>query len=125
VFSIGVIFYILLCGEAPFNGKSAKDILDNILKGDFTMDGPIWSHISPQAKNLIKEMLCRQDDRLTAEEAVCHPYFDEIMRDAEEGISRQVVQNVGRALTNLRTFNSSNKMRQSCLGYLVQHFTSV
>jgi calcium-dependent protein kinase len=59
VFSIGVIFYILLCGEPPFNGKSAKDVLDNILKGDYSMDGPIWSHISPQGKNLIKEMLCR------------------------------------------------------------------
>ena len=70
-------------------------------------------------------MLCPQDDRLTAEEAACHPYFDEMQRNSEEGVSSQVVQTVGRALENLRTFNANNKMKQSCLGYLVQHFTSV
>jgi len=47
VWSIGVIFYILLCGCAPFNGDSAKEILDNILKGEFSMEGSIWQQVSP------------------------------------------------------------------------------
>ena len=32
---------------------------------------------------------------------------------------------MGRALQNLRSFTSNNKIKQCCLGYLVQHFTSV
>ena len=31
---------------------------------------------------------------------------------------------VGKALQNLRTFNSDNRVKQACLGFLVKHFTS-
>jgi calcium-dependent protein kinase len=53
VFSIGVIFFIILSGQAPFQGPTAKDVLDAILKGTYSMTGPVWSHVSQGAKDLI------------------------------------------------------------------------
>jgi calcium-dependent protein kinase len=36
IWSIGVIMYILLCGEPPFNGEEDDEIIDKIRKGKFT-----------------------------------------------------------------------------------------
>jgi len=50
VWSIGVIFYMLLCGQPPFKGNSGKEVLDSVMKGDYSTEGPIWQSISPAAK---------------------------------------------------------------------------
>ena len=57
IWSCGVILYILLCGVPPFWGESEQQIFDSILKGhlDFTSDP--WPHISPEAKDCVRQML--------------------------------------------------------------------
>ena len=35
IWSLGVILYILLCGEPPFNGDSDEKIMEKILKGKY------------------------------------------------------------------------------------------
>lgn len=57
VYSIGVIYYTLLCGYPPYDGISGEEVLSEILKGDLRFEGPIWNSISPKAKALIKKML--------------------------------------------------------------------
>jgi hypothetical protein len=37
-----VILYILLSGQPPFYGASAKDVTEAILKGDITFNDPVW-----------------------------------------------------------------------------------
>lgn len=49
VFSIGVILYILLSGQPPFFGASAKDVTESILKGEFNFNDPVWQYVSPGA----------------------------------------------------------------------------
>lgn len=53
VWSIGVILYILLSGEPPFNGSTDQQIVENIKGGEFSMSGPAWDDISNEAKDLI------------------------------------------------------------------------
>lgn len=57
VWSIGVVLYILLSGKAPFDAKTDEDIIKAILKGEYSMDEPIWEEISDDAKSLIKRMM--------------------------------------------------------------------
>jgi serine/threonine protein kinase len=73
---MGVVLYIMLSGKPPFGGRSNKEIIENVLKGSYSLSGPIWEKISPQAKDLISKLLDRQADmRLTAEEAYQHPWI--------------------------------------------------
>lgn len=81
--SMGVVLYIMLSGKPPFGGRSNKEIIENVLKGQYSLTSPIWEKISDQAKDLISKLLERQADmRLTAEEAYQHPWIQQ-QRDKE------------------------------------------
>ena len=63
--------YILLCGYAPFKGKSNKEIFDKILTGKFSFASSEWKNVTREAKVLIKRMLTfNPDERFTAEQAL-------------------------------------------------------
>ena len=68
--SMGVVLFIMLSGKPPFGGRSNKEIIENVLKGTYSLASPVWEKISDSAKDLISKLLDRQADmRLTAEEA--------------------------------------------------------
>ena len=57
VWSSGVILYILLSGTPPFSGKNESEIMMNVQKGNFSLEGNNLKHVSDEAKDLIKQML--------------------------------------------------------------------
>lgn len=76
--SMGVVLFIMLSGKPPFGGKSNKEIIDNVLKGEYSFKNPVWENISDNAKDLLAKLLERQADvRLTAEEAYNHPWIQQ------------------------------------------------
>jgi calcium-dependent protein kinase len=77
IWSAGVILYILLSGQFPFEGTSNTEILRNVMKGDFNLASGVWTRISIHAKDLIKKMLTKNPaHRISAELALKHPWFD-------------------------------------------------
>lgn len=57
VFSLGVILYFILSGDLPFNSDENDLIVQKTIEGDYNMNGRSWDIISDQAKNLIQNML--------------------------------------------------------------------
>ena len=57
VWSIGVLMYILLSGQPPFDGDDDAAIIEKIRVGKYSIDGKIWDNVSAEAKILIKRML--------------------------------------------------------------------
>lgn len=57
IWSVGVILYMLLSGNPPFNGSSDLQIIEAVKKGDFEINGGVWDEISPAAKDLTIRML--------------------------------------------------------------------
>ncbi len=50
-------------------------LFEKIKKGNYDADDPIWENISPEAKDVVAKLLTVDSDkRLTAEEALGHPW---------------------------------------------------
>ncbi|KAK2920159.1 serine/threonine-protein kinase 33 [Channa argus] len=57
VWSIGVVMYMLLCGEPPFVSKTKESLLAEIMKKEVKFNQPIWAKVSDGAKNLLTCLL--------------------------------------------------------------------
>jgi serine/threonine protein kinase len=76
IWSIGVVAYILLCGNPPFNGDFDNAIFESIKKGHFEFSTQSWSNKSDLVKDFIKCLLRRDPQkRFTAKEAFLHPWI--------------------------------------------------
>lgn len=75
LWSAGVMLYAMLCGYPPFYGEEKEDILDMVKKQVFDYDGEEWDKISADAKDLVSKLLVKDDQRLTAEEALQHQWM--------------------------------------------------
>ena len=92
------MLYILLCGYPPFYGDDNQEILQMVSKGVFDFDGEEWDDISKEAKDLIKKLITKPERRLTAQEALKHPF---IRKRCDKSIDQKV----------LKKFNLSNMKR--------------
>ncbi|KAK9801988.1 hypothetical protein WJX73_007147 [Symbiochloris irregularis] len=76
LWSAGVVLFILLGGYPPFFDESEPALFNQIRKGSFTFDDPVWDTITADAKNLISSLLSVDaSKRLTAEQALNHPWI--------------------------------------------------
>ena len=75
IWSAGVILYILLSGDPPFNGPSDAAIYKKISERKFNFPEKKWRNISNDAKDLICHMLVPEKERYTAEDVLKHPWF--------------------------------------------------
>ncbi|EDV26912.1 uncharacterized protein TRIADDRAFT_49991 [Trichoplax adhaerens] len=76
VWSIGVIMYMLLCGEGPFIADDEDKLFELIKKGEITFNQPIWKTVSDSAKELLQRILCvNTAKRYTAKEILNHSWI--------------------------------------------------
>ena len=76
IWSAGVILYVLLSGEPPFNGPSDGAIYSKIKKMEFNFPAHKWKSISPEAKDLLGHMLATENERYSASQVLSHPWFE-------------------------------------------------
>lgn len=57
IFSLGLIFHILLVGYSVFPGKTYNDILKQNRQSDISFDGSVYEKLDPSALDLLKKML--------------------------------------------------------------------
>ena len=82
MFSVGVIFYIILTGRPLFKGNTPDEILEKNTKCEYTLSDRQWESISETAKDLCLKLLVEDPDvRITASAALDHPWFGQ----SEEG----------------------------------------
>jgi len=83
LWAIGVLTYIMLCGEAPFGGYGGNETLlelrQNILRGKFSFDKPdksVWASVSDEAKDFIRTLLVTDPrQRPSSEQAQENPWI--------------------------------------------------
>jgi calcium-dependent protein kinase len=76
--SCGVLMYILLCGEPPFQGNNEEEIFQKIKKCQYNFKPKEFNEVSNNCKDLIKKLLePKKKKRIKASEALKHPFFSE------------------------------------------------
>uniref|UniRef100_A0A3P9N963 calcium/calmodulin-dependent protein kinase n=1 Tax=Poecilia reticulata TaxID=8081 RepID=A0A3P9N963_POERE len=75
IWACGVILYILLVGYPPFWDEDQHKLYQQIKAGAYDFPSPEWDTVTPEAKNLINQMLTiNPAKRITAQEALKHPW---------------------------------------------------
>ena len=74
--SCGILMYILLTGDLPFEGETEIEIFDNIKKYNINFNTGELKNVSNNCMNLLKSLLDpKKKNRITALEALKHPFF--------------------------------------------------
>jgi len=85
MWSCGIILYAMFCGYLPFKLKDDEPLrvlYKQILKGNIPMVTSMWAHVSEDAKDLVMKLLVTNpNERLTAKQAMAHPWFKRVFRD--------------------------------------------
>ena len=77
MWSFGVILYLLITGHTPFNGSNPQELLESVLDATYSMDESDWKYFSENAKDMVSKLLVKDPSkRLTAGEALKHPWFE-------------------------------------------------
>lgn len=105
VWSMGVICYVLLAGYPPFYDEDQKRLFKKIKEGRYHFHEDYWSNTSPEAIDMIRQMLCvDQSKRWSADQLLRHPWITM----GDENL-------VGRDLTSsiavMRKFNARRRLR--------------
>jgi len=113
MWSTGVIIYVSLSGQFPFNED--VDIEDQIKNAQFMYPPKPWSCVSQEAINCIKHCLVvRREYRYSVDQALNDPFFNneltkQDLKDLEERIGQVWITNLRRPFT---TFNSEDSIEQ-------------
>jgi len=109
VWSCGIIMYFLLCGHPPFMGNTEKRVLEKVAKGLFEFKDEEWRHISGEAVDLVRKLLeITPENRITAEEALNHPWF----KAAGANKENENKSASGKVLKNLQQFRAGKKYKK-------------
>lgn len=78
IWSLGVVLYMLLSGDPPFNGETGKIINNNIIIGKYYFNNIIWDKITFSAIDLVKSMIeYIPKKRLDINQVLDHKWFNE------------------------------------------------
>ena len=113
VWSAGVILYVLLSGEPPFNGPSDGVIYSKIRQLKFTFPEKKWNMISTEAKDLLSRMLVPEAERLSASQVMNHPWFN-LVKD-----NKIPLEKINFHGTNFfKEYKESNRLKKIVLLYI-------
>jgi serine/threonine protein kinase len=77
MFAFGALLFRLLSGERPFSTDSAQMLRRDTIELRYDVQGRNWEGVSAAAKDLVRKLLINRDERMTAEQALQHPWFSE------------------------------------------------
>ncbi|NWR81880.1 MYLK protein, partial [Centropus unirufus] len=93
MWSVGVICYILLSGESPFQGDNDLETLSNVTAARWDFEEETFSEISQQAKDFIAELLQKDPRRrLASAGALLHPWLQQPRPRSPKALSKEKIK---------------------------------
>lgn len=114
LWACGVIMYTLLAGSPPFWHRKQMLMLRMIMEGRYQFGSPEWDDRSDTVKDLISRLLVVDpDERLTADQALQHPFFQSYEREEVRHFSpyRKFRVAIWTVLASIRIYSNYRKVR--------------
>mmetsp|Transcript_24356 Transcript_24356/g.61801 ORF Transcript_24356/g.61801 Transcript_24356/m.61801 type:complete len:581 (+) Transcript_24356:160-1902(+) len=107
--SAGVVLYIILSGQYPFQGKTKDELLHNIRREPVSFKDKRWKKISKDAKTLLAEMLRKKaETRCEVMQALEHQWLQVGNALPESNIMEDVVE-------TMRNFQYLNMLQKAAI----------
>ncbi|KAI8847441.1 hypothetical protein BC829DRAFT_418437 [Chytridium lagenaria] len=111
MWSVGIILYELLFDEVPFYSESLMETYGKIMDHEKNFSFPDDIQISPEAEDLIKRLVCKQDIRLGLngiDEIKSHPWFKGFDWKKAPGLVQMTPATLTMKRTNLKKSYEKN-----------------
>lgn len=117
MWTLGTMLYKLLIGRFPFDEVS-KEPKDKILKGKSKLVHAFFEN-KPECNDFITRLLKPEKQRMTAEEALSHPWLQGQKEEAKSRNAEAAVANLSKGLAK---FSDTDVLKRIVLSYLVSTF---
>jgi len=139
LYSAGIVMYICLTGRPAFVGDEYKELLEDNRKGVIPYKEKHWSHISPEAKDLVQRILVpNPHQRISLGKALAHRWFEKMlppeeMKDISEFNYRMGnmvvgeedhISNVPVIMPQVSRLSISSRSRSGSIGSISQSFVT-
>jgi calcium-dependent protein kinase len=116
--SVGVIAYVLLSTNPPFQGNSDAEIVKKVAIGSYSF-AQGWSGVSDKAKDFVKQLLCVDPaQRMSAKQALEHPWIQLLgTLPIEESIAQA-------SLNQLKLFKADANLKTAAYAFIASQCLS-
>ena len=120
LWSCGVIMYLLLTTRFPFYGDNNKEKMESILHKEYNTK--YLEKFSENTKDLLRKLLEKEPkQRINAETAISHKYFDEFkVKDLLTEIKD--VNLIDRMIENLKNYKRKSILQELSIAYLIHNY---
>ena len=123
IWSVGVILYMLITKKAPFEANDKEKIMDKIVEEDYNKNSRKLLDVSDEVRDLIDKLLEKDPDkRLSAKEALEHPWFKKY--NGRGAFSNFKFEDFNTIIDKLFDYKPLNKLQEIVLSFLVHNSPS-
>ena len=118
LWSCGVVLYLLLTGDFPFDAEFHDQLLSKILDAKLSFDNPIWTTFSFELKHLLLQLFQKDPKkRISAEEALKHPWLQKTCNNTVE--EKVIIK----TLRRLNTMPKVSKIQELFQTFIISQIT--
>jgi len=117
VWSVGVILFVMLTGKFPFNGKTNDEVFEEIKNKSLNSRYLNDCRCSDLVKDLLTKLLVKdQNNRLSIEEALLHPWFKHYLNTPDKN-SQKIDEEI---IESMKNFTRKTLFQKEALFYIAK-----